>query len=89
MPIKKQAYKRVRADKKRHVRNLLITSELRTLIKNLLDLLSKKEIDKARAEAQVLIKKLSKAASKGIMHKRTASRKISRIMKRLSKTGSG
>jgi len=85
MPITKQAEKRMRADKKRHVRNVQAHSELKSRTKKFLELMSSKKIDEARKEAMALIKKISNAGSKGIIHKRTASRKTSRLMKRLSK----
>lgn len=85
MPIKKASFKSLRQSKKRHLRNLAIKSELKTKTKKLVASLTGGDSNAARTDAQELIKKLDKAKSKGIIHKRTASRKISRIMKKVSK----
>lgn len=84
MPITKQAFKRVRADKKRHLRNLHIKSELKTLDKKLRDLLASNKRDEAKKLALELISKLDKAKSKGVIPKERASRKKSRVLKHLS-----
>ena len=85
MPILKQAFKRMRADKKRQMRNLGIESELKTLSKKLTAFLSSNKKEEAKAAALAYISKLDKAASKGIIHKNTASRKKSRALKKLQK----
>lgn len=86
MPIKQAAYKSVRKDKKRHLKNLRVSSELKTLNKRFESLMSAKKLKEASAVVQTLISHISKAASKGIIPKNRASRKISRLMKRLKKS---
>ena len=85
MPIKKSAKKTLRKDKKRALRNKNIKTEAKTLIKK-----TRKAIDSKAKNTQELIKKtikkLDKAAQKGIIKKNTVARKKSRIMKRLNKS---
>lgn len=85
MPILKSAFKRVRADKKRRLRNAGVTSELKTLAKNLDELILQKKLDLVKSCAGKLISKLDKAVRQGILHKNAASRKKSRIGIRLAK----
>lgn len=85
MPILKSAFKRIRQNKKRHLRNLKVKSELKALSKKLNLSLIAKKLDEAKALGVQLISKLEKARSKGIIHKNTASRKKSRILSKLAK----
>lgn len=85
MPIKKSAFKELRKTKKRHLKNIRITSEIKTLNKKFLTLLDEKKVEEAKKLLQQLISKLDNAASKKIIHKNTASRKKSRLMRRLNK----
>lgn len=87
MPIQRAAFKSVRKDKKKRIRNLRITSELKSLHKKLDSFVTAKNLKEAKETLQLLISKIDKAASKGIIHNNTASRKISRLMKRLKKLG--
>jgi len=83
MPQKRSAYKELRKAKKRHLRNIGISSEVRTLIKKFDLLLSEKKSGQASEFLRVVSSKLNKAVTKGIIHKNTASRKISRLSKKL------
>lgn len=85
LPILKSAFKRIRQDKKRRLRNSQVESELKSLSKKLQSALSAKKSDEAKALGAKLISKLDKARSKGIIHKNTASRKKSRILSKLAK----
>lgn len=89
MPIQKAAFKSVRKDKKRRLRNLRIASELKSLEKKAGALFNSKNLKEAKQALKVLTSKIDKAASKGIIHKNRASRKISRLMKRLKKLEQG
>lgn len=87
MPIKKAAYKELRKAGKKHARNISARSALKTLIKNFERALANKKTDEAKSAIARLISTLDKAASKGIIPKNTAARKISRLMKKLSSSG--
>ena len=75
----KSAKKRILVSKKKEMRNKAIKSKVKTLVKKVDAAIA--EGNKAEAEAAVLVatSEISKAASKGIYHKNTASRKISRL----------
>jgi small subunit ribosomal protein S20 len=86
MPRRKTSLKKARADKKRHLRNLKVKQELKKALKKFQALLSAKNIDEAKKYLATLFSKLDKAAKKNIIHPNTASRKKSRLARRLSKT---
>ncbi|MCX5686124.1 MAG: 30S ribosomal protein S20 [Candidatus Omnitrophica bacterium] len=84
MPIKRAAYKELRKAKKRHFANIAARSELKTLTKTFESLLSNKKTDEAKKALSELVSKIDRAASKGVIKKNSVSRKISRLMKKLS-----
>ena len=81
----KSAKKRILVSKKKEMRNKSAKSKIKTLVKKLEAAIA--EGNKAEAEdaLKVAISEISKAASKGIYHKNTASRKISRLTKAVNK----
>jgi len=84
LPIKRAAYKDIRKAKKRHFANITTRSELKTLSKNFESLIANKKVDEAKKLLPGLISKIDRAASKGVIKSNNASRKISRLMKKLS-----
>lgn len=84
MPIKRAAYKHLRKSKKRHYKNISARSALHSIIKKFESLVAEKKADEARSLLKVVISRLDKAASKGIIHENAAARKASRLTKRLS-----
>lgn len=84
MPIKRASFKDLRKSKKRHYKNISTKSELHSLIKRFESLVSEKKADEAKTVLKALISKIDKASSKGIIHRNAASRKISRLTKRLA-----
>lgn len=85
MPQKRSACKEIRKSKKKHAKNIAVTSEIKTLIKSYNDLLSQKKFSEAKTFLASLSSKLQKAAKKGIIRKITVSRKISRLAKKLNR----
>lgn len=85
MPVHRSALKRMRTSQKRHARNVAAKSELKTLIRKADQLISQKSADEAKEAVRLASSKLDKAATKGIIHKKTASRKKSRLTLRLSR----
>ena len=83
MPREKTAYKELRKAKARHYKNISTVSELKTTIKKFEKLVTEKKADEAKKALVALISKIDKAASKGIIHGNTASRKKSRLTKKL------
>ena len=83
MPIKHAALKQIRKDRKRRARNQAVRSELKTLTKGLLALLKAQKLDEAKAFIRLVAKKYDHAASTGVIHRNTAARYKSRLMRRL------
>ncbi len=83
MPILHAAYKSIKVTKRRAMRNLSVNSRLKTETKKFIDLVASKKMDEAKIQLKKLFSELDKASSKGIIHRNTASRKKSRLAKRL------
>lgn len=79
----KSAEKMIRVAEKKRLRNRAVKSAVKTYIRK-----AERSIVATAEEAQSLvvqaISKLDKAASKGILHKRNAARRKSRLMKKLN-----
>jgi len=80
----KSAQKRVRVAAKRHARNKHVKSLTKTAVKKVVIAANAKEAD-TKALLLQAIAAIDKAASKGVYHKNTASRKKSRLMKMVNK----
>lgn len=84
MPVHRAAYKSLRSDAKKRARNEVVISELKTRSKTLENLINQKKKDEALSYLTSFTARYMRAASKGIIHKKTASRKISRMSKRIA-----
>jgi len=82
----KSAMKRIRVIRKKSARNKMIKSQLKTAIRRFEEALDQNQFDAAKEKLRFVDKKLKQAAAKNIIHKNNASRKISRLTKRLQKT---
>jgi small subunit ribosomal protein S20 len=84
MPSHLSPTKRLRRDAKARLRNKSCLSKIRTLVKKArADLETPVPASEGWAESiQMAQSALASAASKGILHKKTASRRISRLMKK-------
>jgi len=81
----KSALKRIRQNAKRRVYNRKWRNRSRTLAKEARDTIQEGEdLEKARTQAKEAIRELDKAVSRGVIHKRNAARRKSRIMKQLA-----
>jgi small subunit ribosomal protein S20 len=79
----KAAIKYIRKSRKNRVRNIAVKGNIKKLTKQSLKLISLK--DKGAAEAvNNTLSAIDKAAENGILHKNTAARKKSRLMKKLN-----
>jgi small subunit ribosomal protein S20 len=83
MPIKKSASKELRKAKRRHLRNIEIASELKSLTKKFLNLVEQNKTEPAKEVLRTLAKRLDKAVHKNILHKNKAARKKSRLTRKL------
>lgn len=85
MPNIKSAKKRVLLTKKRTLRNKSLNSALRTSIKKAN--LAVEEGSTSKQEAvKVAVRKIDMSVSKGLLHKNTAARKKSSLMRKLNET---
>ncbi|MBL7070160.1 MAG: 30S ribosomal protein S20 [Candidatus Omnitrophica bacterium] len=82
---RKSSIKRLRVDKRKKLHNLKIKNQLKKTLKKFQTLLSSKKTDEAKNFLKEVFKQLDKAAKKKIIHSNTASRRKSRLARRLSK----
>ena len=83
MPNTKSAIRRVRRVKKQTQVNRIRKSKYKNAIKQMDNLLSSKEKDKAKKNFSKFQSILMQVAKSGVISKKTASRKISRVSKKL------
>jgi small subunit ribosomal protein S20 len=83
----KSAEKRHRQSKVRNARNTHIRSTMRSYVKKLRLAIADGDVETAKSLLEKTIPYIDKAATKGVIHKATASRKISRLSKLVSKAG--
>ncbi|MDD5973936.1 MAG: 30S ribosomal protein S20 [Spirochaetales bacterium] len=81
----RSAEKRERQNVKRRMHNRMIKSSVRTQIKKFDAAVQAKDKDAAKVAMDLSFKLLDSAASKGVLHKNTASRKKSRLYKAFAK----
>ena len=80
----KSQIKRNRQNERRRVRNKAVRSELKTRQKAVLQAADNGSDDVAEL-TRLAIKRLDKAASKGVIHKNQAARRKSRLIKQLQR----
>jgi small subunit ribosomal protein S20 len=73
------AQKRARQDVKRNARNITAKSAMRTAIKKVRKAVAAKSKDSAATALKQACSVIARTASRGVIHKRTASRYISRL----------
>ena len=78
------AKKRVRQGEKKKMINKARKSQVKTVIKKLETALLSGNVDAAKEQYNAFVKKVDKVASTSAMHKKTASRKKSRLAKKLN-----
>ena len=77
--------KRVRQNEKRRLRNRHVMSNLRTQVKKVRVALESGDAQAAQSALPTAISALSRAATKGVLHKNTADRRIGRLMRAVSR----
>ncbi|MBX6765057.1 MAG: 30S ribosomal protein S20 [Rubrobacteraceae bacterium] len=80
--------KRERQNRRRYERNRSVRTRLRNLSKRFYRALEAGEVEQARALRDTSQKEYAKAATKGIIHRNKASRKLSRLDRALAKVSS-
>jgi len=81
----KSAKKRIEVIDKKTLRNKMIKSKVKTVIKKVEAAIVAGDKEAAQANLLVAISEIDKAASKGVYHKNNASRKVSRLTAAVNK----
>jgi len=79
LAIHLSAIKRAKQSEKRRLRNLHIKTTVKSHIKKVRMAIEKKDIEGAQKALSKAIPMIQKAHSKGVFHKNTSGRKISRL----------
>ncbi len=79
----KSSKKRARTNEKKRIINLTRRSEIKTIVKKYISAIDEKNIDTAKDLLKLAESKIARATGKGLLKKNTASRKISRLTKKL------
>ncbi len=84
MPNLASTAKRVRQNERNRLRNRSLKAELKTETRKLTDALHDGKIEQAKKQLIRVTKKLDQGASKGTLHRNTASRRKSRLAKQVN-----
>jgi len=80
----KSALKAMRVSERRHRRNQPIRSGVKTAIRRAVASIQQPASEASREAVTLAVSKLDKAASKGVIHKRNAARRKSRLMRKVN-----
>ena len=80
----KSAKKRILVNETKAARNKAIKSKVKTAVKKVEAAVAAKDAETAKTALRAAIVEISKAGTKGVYHKITVSRKISRLSKAVS-----
>ena len=83
----KSAKKRIKVIDKKTARNKRVKGHIKSILKDFDLAIATGNLEEAKAKLALAEKKLMQAASKGTLHKNTASRKISRLTQQFIKAG--
>lgn len=83
MPQRRSGIKELRKNKRNHLHNLDIKTDLKKTVKSYKSALSKDNKAEAEAKLKEAHKKIDKAAKRNLLHKNTAARKKSQLSKSL------
>ncbi|MFZ2488324.1 MAG: 30S ribosomal protein S20 [Anaerolineae bacterium] len=81
----KSSLKRIRTSEKRRQRNRVVRGGTRTAVKRARLGLAGKDVAVAAEAVQGAVSALDKAVAKGVMHKNSAARRKSRLMRQLNR----
>jgi small subunit ribosomal protein S20 len=80
----KSAIKRSKQSEKRRERNIAVKSKVKTTLKSALQTVETKDKESSKTALAKAIPILAKAAAKGVFHKKTLSRKVSRLTRKVN-----
>lgn len=81
----KSQIKRNRQNERRRLQNRKYHGASRNAVKNARLALASGDVEQAREATMLAVKHLDKAAQKGVIHRKNASRRKGRLMKKLAK----
>ena len=82
----RSAEKRNRQSQKRRLRNQAVRTRVKGAVRKVRETLERGELAAAQEAFHVAARAIDKASSKGVVHRNTASRKISRLARAVAKT---
>lgn len=85
MPNIKSAIKRVQVNETRRLSNVSVKSRVKTAVKKFVEAVPSGDMDNAEGLLKNAIKKMDRAARKGIIHKNAVARKKSKLQKAFNK----
>ena len=85
MPTSESAKKRARQNKKRRKRNKNTKSHVRTTLRRFEEAIEQEDVDLAKERLRKAESAWDRAASKGVVPKKRASRRVGRMKRELSK----
>ena len=77
----KSAYKRARQNEVRRLRNKSVKTRVKTIVKDVRLSVNESSKEEVLKKLDMAKSNIDRAAQKGVIHKKTASRKISRLSK--------
>ncbi len=80
----KSALKRSRQSQVRRLRNRANTTKMKTAIKAVDAAIANQQVEEAQEALKAVIPIIDRVAVKGVLHKKNASRKVSRLTKRVN-----
>ena len=80
----KSAIKRARQNENRRLRNKSVKTRVKNIVKNVRLAVNEKTKEEALKELDIAKSVIDRAAKKGVIHRKTASRKISRLSKHVN-----
>jgi small subunit ribosomal protein S20 len=84
LAIHLSAIKRARQNEKRRLRNLHIKTTVKSSVKKVRAAVEKKDAEEAQKALLMTIPLIQKSRSKGVFHKNTTARKISRLTREVN-----
>jgi small subunit ribosomal protein S20 len=82
LAIHKSAIKRSKQNEQHRERNTAVKSEVKTAVKSVLKAVEEEDKEASKVALAQSIPLLAKSAAKGVFHKKTISRKISRLTRK-------
>ena len=80
----KSAIKRQRQNVKRQARNQVVRTRVRHAVRELREIIAKKDTATAETMLRDTMKTLDKAVTKGVLHRNNAARRISRLSQQVA-----